>query len=110
MLIGKAVNTLQFQKKNIFDQDVGIIFSDALSLIVDCELRLGYSADPANRELLKERFLVHLLEESRAKNIRDLKDSIDYALRKRIGTSMFIGVHRRPMNKCARRSESSQVL
>lgn len=95
MFIGEALHAFQFDNEHAFDEDIGIVFSNVLALIVNGERRLRSSLDATKREFPKQATLVHLFEESGAQGIGDLQDGGYHALRERIWTSAFIGVHRR---------------
>ena len=50
MFIGEALHALQFDNEHAFDEDIGIVFSDVLALIVNGKRRLSGSLDATKRE------------------------------------------------------------
>ena len=91
MFIGEALHALQFDNEQVFDQDVGIVFSNILALITDDKRCLSGSPDATKPEFSKQGTLVHLFEESCPQGIGDLKDGAYHAISERIWASVFIG-------------------
>ncbi len=64
MFTGEALYALQFDNQHVFHQDVGIVFSDVLALVVDRKRRLGRSPDPSESEFPQQGTSVDFLQET----------------------------------------------
>jgi hypothetical protein len=96
VFIAKALRALQFDNEHVFNQDVRTVFSNILALIADDKLSLTASPDATKPEFPEQSPLINLLKESGPQCIRDLKNSPDHAISKRIRASKFLSVHEQP--------------
>ena len=94
VLTGQPFHTFQLDHQHVFDEQIGKVLSDRVTLVGDCKRSFGGSPDAAKTEFSKQCPLVDLLEESGAQGVGNLKDGTQDALGQRIQL-IFIGVHRR---------------
>ena len=91
VLAGQPFHRFQLDHQHFFDEQIGKVLSDRVTLGGDCKRSLGGGPEAAKTEFCKKRPLVDLLEESGAQGVGNLKDSTQHALGQRIQL-IFIGV------------------
>jgi hypothetical protein len=96
---GEVLGTFQLHYQNVFDQQIGEVFSDVVAFVSYCQGSLGGSPNATKGEFFEQSTLVHFLEESGAESVGDLKDGAQHAVGQRI-ESAFISFHRRPILMC----------
>ena len=74
MFVGEAVHTFQLDHQNIFNEEIGKVFSDSVALLGYGEGRLGSGLNATKAEFSQHSALVDFLEESSTKGVGDFKD------------------------------------
>ena len=92
VLAGQPFHTFQLDHQQVFDEQIGKVLSDRVTLVGDRKRSFGGSPDAAKAELSQQCPQVDLLEESGAHGVGNLKDGTQHALGQRIQL-IFIGVH-----------------
>ena len=62
---------MRLDNEYIFDQDVGVVFSNILALIADGKRSLSGGPDAAESEFPQQGTLVHLFKKSSAQDVGD---------------------------------------
>ena len=91
VLAGQPFHTFQLDHQHVFDEQIGKVISDRVTLVGDCKRSFGGSPKAAKTGFCKQRPLVDLLKESGAQGVGNLKDGIQHALGQPIQL-IFIGV------------------
>ena len=94
VFMGEALHAFQFDNEHVFDQDIGIVFSNIMTLIADGKRRLRGGPDATKPEFSQQGTLVDLFPESGAQEVGNLDYGAYYALGGRIrasGSLVFIG-------------------
>ena len=80
VFVGEVLYALQLDHEHVFDEDVGVVLTHGVAFVGDCKGNLGGGADAAKGEFPEQSTLVHLLEESGAEGVGDLKDCAKHSL------------------------------
>jgi hypothetical protein len=95
VFVRESIHALELDHKHILDQNVCIIFADAMALVHHGKGSLRSSLDPAKGEFSEQSALVDFLQKSSPKRVGNLKYRAQHALGQWIVKSAFISVHQR---------------
>jgi hypothetical protein len=77
VFVGETVGTLEFDDEDVFDEEVGEVFTDAGAFVAYFERRFGFCLEAAEGEFAEEGSCVDFLQESGAQGVGDLEDSVE---------------------------------
>ena len=100
VFVRDAIRTFEFDKQDIFNKDVGEIFSDAVAFVGYRKRRLRNGMQSTKTKLLEQGSLVNLFQKPSSERVGYFKDRTNHLLRQRIQQFAFINVHQRPKSMC----------
>jgi len=80
VLVGEALGTFQLHHQNVFDQEIGEVFSGRVALVGDGKRSFGGGPDASQREFSQQSTPVDLFKESGAKGVGDFEHGPKHVL------------------------------
>jgi hypothetical protein len=80
VLVGEALGTFQLHHQNVFDQEIGEVFSGRVALVGDGKRSFGGGPDASQGEFSQQSTLADLFKESGAKRVGDFEHGPKHVL------------------------------